>query len=77
MSVDWAQLDRVIAEMTPQEKRELVERVERPTPRRRHRVDPEAARRALDEVIGLATAHPKREFTNREHDQVLYGEEES
>ena len=77
MSVDWAQLDRVIAEMTPQEKRELVERAERPVPRRRTRVNPETARRALKEVISLATAHPQREFTNRDHDQVLYGSEES
>ena len=98
MSVNWEQIDTAIAEMTPQEKQELIGRVHRsdrderldrlrhsgliptadtpPATVNQQRATPEEVRRIVREIASLATDTPLREFTNRDHDKILYGKEE-
>ena len=75
MSVNWPQIDSVIAQMTRAEKRELLSRLERGT--RDHTeppYEPDEAIRLIREIAAMPVQSPDDGFSGRDHDKVLYGD---
>jgi hypothetical protein len=73
----WDTIDRIILQMNPAEKQELIARVKaalspEPTPE-----EIDAQHRAMDELLDrmdkLPVMNPDDGFTSADHDKVLYG----
>lgn len=79
MSADWSQLDPAIAQMTPQEKRRLARRLNRElhaTLDEEPPYDADEAIRLVREIIDLPIEGPDDGFSGRDHDRVLYDQEQ-
>ncbi len=82
-AIDWNHLDRLIAAMTPSDVEELRNRLRALVPGHQNG-DVAAQRRALERLwarLDEITArerdrYPNRGFTDRDHDAIIYDEEQ-
>lgn len=72
----WVEFDETLAEMTPLEKAELIERAARSLRKENRQqglLPPEEVARWIAEIAALPMESPDDGFSGRDHDTVLYG----
>ena len=72
-TADWNRLDETIQDMTRDEKRALIHRLQTSLEPVRKEINLEEARRLIHEIASMPIQSPDDGFSGRDHDEVLYG----